>query len=65
MRYLYRYMDERGGLVEITHPVIHRPDNPPLDEYNGRPVKLVIGAAGIDLSKAGPGTYHHDYKDKK
>lgn len=63
--YLYRYTDERGGTVEVPHETIRRPENPPLTEYNGRPVKLVITAAGIDFSKAGSGVYLNDYGRKE
>ena len=62
MRYLYCYTDDRGGLVDITHPVIERPGNPPLSEYKGRPVKLVIGPASARFR--GSGFYETDYKDK-
>jgi len=60
--YLYRYTDKRGGVVEITHPTIHRPANPPLTEYKGRPVKLVIGGAAAHFK--GSGFYQTDYKRK-
>ena len=62
MTYLYRYTDKRGGLVDIDHPTISRPDNPPLTEYKGRPVRLVIGASAAHFK--GTGFYQTDYKRK-
>lgn len=63
MIYLYRYMDERGGCVEVKHRTIDRKNGVlPFTEYNGRPVKLVIGSAGLKFK--GSGFYETDYKDK-
>ena len=63
MTYLYRYMDERGGCVEINHRTIDRKNGMlPFKEHNGRPVKLVFNAAGVQFK--GSGFYATDYKDK-
>lgn len=62
MNYLYRYTDKRGGLVDVNHETIKRPERPPLTEYKGRPVKLVIGASSAHFK--GTGFYQTDYKGK-
>lgn len=64
MTYLYKYTDERGGIVEIKHRTIDRKNGSlPFTEYNGRPVSLIFNAAGLQFK--GSGFYATDYKDKK